>query len=112
MAKIIFILLVLALLPNKAFADQYVRGYTRRNGTYVEGYHRSNPDGNPYNNYSSSGNVNPWTGQVHYGGVNPWTGQVASRRLNIQTGGGIFGSNNNSNQQNDDYDGHASTTYF
>jgi hypothetical protein len=45
-------------------ADQQVSGYTRSNGTYVEPYHRSAPDSNPYNNYSSQGNVNPYTGQV------------------------------------------------
>lgn len=27
-----------------------VNGYYRDNGTYVEGYERSNPDGNPFNN--------------------------------------------------------------
>ncbi len=31
--------------------DVYVSGYTRGNGTYVVPYVRSNPDGNPYNNY-------------------------------------------------------------
>jgi hypothetical protein len=28
----------------------YVEGYYRSDGTYVSGYKRSNPDGNPYNN--------------------------------------------------------------
>lgn len=45
-------------------SDQMVSGYTRSNGTYVEPYHRSAPDGNPYNNYSTQGNVNPYTGQM------------------------------------------------
>ena len=39
------------LSAGSAFADQYVRGYTRDNGTYVSPYIRSTPDGNPYNNY-------------------------------------------------------------
>jgi hypothetical protein len=43
--------------------DQQVNGFTRSNGTYVEPYHRSQADGNPYNNYSTQGNVNPYTGQ-------------------------------------------------
>ena len=43
--------------------DQQVSGYTRSNGTYVEPYHRSQADGNPYNNYSTQGNTNPYTGQ-------------------------------------------------
>lgn len=58
------VLFVLAILNvNSSFADQYVHGYTRSNGTYVRGYYRSDPDGNPYNNYSTRGNVNPYTGE-------------------------------------------------
>ena len=44
--------------------DQQVNGYSRSNGTYVEPYHRTAPDSNPYNNYSTQGNVNPYTGEV------------------------------------------------
>lgn len=44
--------------------DQMVNGYTRSNGTYVEPYHRTAPDANPYNNYSTEGNYNPYTGQA------------------------------------------------
>ena len=33
--------------------DVNVRGYTRRDGTYVQPHQRTNPDLNPYNNYSS-----------------------------------------------------------
>jgi len=40
-----------------------VRGYVRRDGTYVAPHLRSNPDGRFYNNWSSSGNVNPYTGK-------------------------------------------------
>lgn len=45
-----------------AHAD-YTNGYTRANGTYVQGYNHTHADGNPYNNYSTKGNVNPYTGQ-------------------------------------------------
>jgi hypothetical protein len=41
----------------------YVRGYTRRDGTYVQPHYRSAPDSNFYNNWSTKGNVNPYTGQ-------------------------------------------------
>jgi hypothetical protein len=44
--------------------DETVNGYTRSNGTYVQPYHRTAPDSNPYNNYSTQGNVNPYTGQI------------------------------------------------
>jgi hypothetical protein len=53
------------VLPATA-GDTYVHGYVRKDGTYVQGYHRTSPDSNPYNNYSTKGNLNPWTGQPGY----------------------------------------------
>lgn len=47
-------------------ADTYVNGHYRRNGSYVKGHYRSDPDGNPYNNYSRRGNTNPYTGEKGY----------------------------------------------
>ncbi len=44
--------IVSALASVTSWADVYVNGYTRSNGTYVEPYVRSAPDGNLYNNYS------------------------------------------------------------
>src|SRR5262249_15067893 len=41
----------------------YVRGYVRKDGTYVQPHYRSAPDGNFYNNWSTTGNVNPYTGE-------------------------------------------------
>ena len=52
----------------------HVNGYYRSNGTYVNGYERTAPDGNPYNNYSYPGNYNPNTGSI--------TGGSASTYLN------------------------------
>lgn len=46
--------------------DVWVRGYTRRDGTYVRPHYRTRPDGNPWNNYSTRGNVNPYTGRPGY----------------------------------------------
>jgi len=40
----------------------YVQGYTRSNGTYVAPHMRSAPDGDPFNNWSTKGNINPYTG--------------------------------------------------
>ena len=57
---------VLALLlfaSTLVFGDQTVRGYYRQNGTYVQPYHRTDPNQNRYDNYSSQGNTNPYTGQ-------------------------------------------------
>lgn len=48
-----------------------VRGYHRKDGTYVRPHVRTRPDGNPYNNYSFPGNYNPNTGKITPG--NPET---------------------------------------
>lgn len=39
-----------------------VRGYTKSNGTYVDGYTRTRKNSTNYDNYSTSGNYNPYTG--------------------------------------------------
>lgn len=64
-------LAVIMLLSATAAHAEWVNGYTRSNGTYVQGHHRSAPDGNRFNNYSTQGNVNPYTGQA--GRVNPYS---------------------------------------
>ena len=56
-------LLMLSALATTAVAQVHVNGYVRRDGTYVPPHDRSVPDGNPYNNWSTRGNVNPYTGQ-------------------------------------------------
>ena len=47
----------------QAAAEQSVRGYTRSNGTYVQPYHRSDPNGTVTDNWSYRGNTNPHTGK-------------------------------------------------
>lgn len=59
------------LFPVIGNAQVRVKGYYRKDGTYVRPHVRSNPDGNPYNNWSYPGNVNPYTGKVATG--NPET---------------------------------------
>ena len=44
-----------------------VKGYYRKDGTYVRPHYRTAPDGNPYNNYSYPGNYNPNTGKTTTG---------------------------------------------
>jgi hypothetical protein len=48
---------------SQANAD-YVRGYVRRDGTYVAPHQRTSPDRNPYNNYNYPGNYNPNTSRT------------------------------------------------
>ncbi len=59
------IIATLALIASTGavFADTYVRGYTRNDGTYVQPHYRTNPDSNRFNNYTSPGMTNPYTGQ-------------------------------------------------
>lgn len=42
----------------------YVNGYTRSNGTYVEGHYRTAPNSTVNDNFSTVGNTNPYTGQA------------------------------------------------
>ena len=49
---------------NVANADDYVHGYTRSNGTYVEPYYKTSPNSTTFDNYSTQGNVNPYTGEA------------------------------------------------
>lgn len=45
--------LFLAVTGGEALAG-WVKGYTRRDGTYVQPHYRSNPDGQKWNNFGPS----------------------------------------------------------
>lgn len=60
------VLVAIALTSVSAFADKYVGGYMKRDGTYVAPHYQTNPNQYRYDNYSSQGNVNPYTGQRGY----------------------------------------------
>ena len=51
-------------IASPALADTFVHGYLRQDGTYVQPYWRSDPDGIPQNNFSYPGNLNPYTGKI------------------------------------------------
>ena len=62
-------LFTILILPYFTFLSEVegqvrVRGYFRRDGTYVQPHSRTAPDSNPYNNYSYPGNYNPNTGKI------------------------------------------------
>ncbi len=60
----IFILAILILfLSEQIQADTYVRGYCRKDGTYVAPHFRSDPNRTKRDNWSTKGNVNPHTGK-------------------------------------------------
>lgn len=62
---VMFLSLTLAVLSSvsTAWADEYVNGYYRQDGTYVQPYVRSSPDNSYNNNWSVRGNTNPYTDQ-------------------------------------------------
>lgn len=74
MKKITFLLVILIslfLLFTTVFAgDVWVNPCYRSDGTYIRGHYRSAPDNNPWNNYSTRGNINPYTGKPGY--VDPY----------------------------------------
>jgi hypothetical protein len=61
MLKIV-VLALLGCLALTSFADEYVNGYFKKDGTYVQGYFKSSPNTTNIDNYSTQGNVNPRTG--------------------------------------------------
>jgi hypothetical protein len=74
MMKLLIVLLALIATAAAFARDVYVQPYVRSDGTFVQGHYRTAPDGNPFNNYSTQGNVNPYTGQA--GTVNPYANQI------------------------------------
>ena len=63
----------LALAGGAAHAQgyHYVNPYSRSDGTPVQPHYQTNPNGNPYDNWSSRPNTNPFNGQP--GTHNPWS---------------------------------------
>lgn len=59
-----------AVVASTSFAAS-VKGYVRKDGTYVAPHYRSNPNSSKLDNYSSQGSVNPYTGRQ--GTVNPYS---------------------------------------
>lgn len=65
-ASATLVCLSLASFSTGLLADQYVQGYTRSDGTYVQPHYRSSKDSSFNNNWSTKGNVNPYTGERGY----------------------------------------------
>ena len=66
MNKFIAIITVVLMSALSGFAygnDVYVNGYTRSDGTRVEGHYRSAPNSTKSDNWSTKGNTNPYTGK-------------------------------------------------
>ena len=57
------LLIVFIGFSFSAFADVSVKGYYKRDGTYVKPHYRSSPNSTTRDNYSTYGNTNPYTGE-------------------------------------------------
>lgn len=62
MKRLLIAALFLVVLCSSAFAG-WVNGYSRRDGTYVQGHQRSDANDTVRDNYSYAGNTNPYTGE-------------------------------------------------
>lgn len=62
-----------SLIISTASQAEYVSGYTRRDGTYVQPHQRTAPNNTRIDNYSTIGNSNPYTGNA--GTVDPYKPQ-------------------------------------
>lgn len=87
-----FLIIFLLLSTTILSADTYVDGYSRSDGTYVEGHYRSSPNDTVYDNYSTDGNVNPYTGKEGTKEVYDGEGYASSQ----------LASSNSINKNNDD----------
>lgn len=63
MRKLLLGVVALLTLAGPVAAQVAVRGYVKKDGTYVAPHYRSSPNSTTYDNYSTRGNVNPYTGQ-------------------------------------------------
>jgi len=81
-----------------------VRGYYKKDGTFVKPHKRTKADGNPYNNFSYPGNYNPNTGRVTTGSKEDYLNNYYGRNKNsynnynstTKTGDTYFHSNGES----------------
>lgn len=71
------VILALALIGAAADTSEAkssrVNGYIKKDGTYVAPHYRTTPDSNPYNNYSTPGNLNPNSGAITGGSLPSYT---------------------------------------
>ena len=60
-----FLVLMLGMVAISAWgtSSHNVRGYTKKDGTYVKGHRATNPNKTQRDNWSSRPNTNPYTGK-------------------------------------------------
>lgn len=63
MRTLILSFILIFAFASLSLADTFVRGYYRKDGTYVQPHYRSSPNSTTLDNWSTKGNVNPYTGK-------------------------------------------------
>ena len=81
----IIVLALAALGATAAWADTYVQGHLRSDGTYAQGHWRSAPNSTTLDNYSTAGNSNPYTAQPGYR-QDLWQSPTGQRQAPTYTG--------------------------
>ncbi|MFH0735695.1 MAG: hypothetical protein V1773_13895 [bacterium] len=62
MKALMYLLLLIFFVSNiDIFAQTWVDGYYKKDGTYVSGYLKSNSNETKIDNYSTKGNINPFS---------------------------------------------------
>ncbi len=80
--SIVFVMalaVVISFLSMSLAEARWVQGYYQSDRTYVKPHYRTNPDGNPYNNYSFPGNYNPNIGRITPGNPDTYINQHYNR---------------------------------
>lgn len=105
--KKLFILLTLLLFViggTACFAgNTYVKGYVKRDGTFVAPHFRSSANNTKLDNYSTQGNSNPFTGSKGYESAYPSN--------DISSGDDYYGGNNSNFQDNSPFKGTSGNLY-
>jgi len=111
MKAIIYTFVVIAILfslPSMTISQVKVKGYYKENGTYVEPYYRSNPDRNPYNNWSYSGNTNPYTSKTATGNAETYINNYCNKSNTSTTDIYLYSTPSNYNSYSNSFNNYDS----
>jgi hypothetical protein len=103
--KIVFAAAVTLTASSPSWAAEYVQGYYRSDGTYVQPYWRSDPDSNPFNNFTYPGNLNPYTGRVAPGNPDTYLRDYYERDGGFGGYGSDYGAGSDDGSSSDDGSG-------
>lgn len=98
-------------IVGMASAATHVNGYFRHDGTYVQPHYRSDPDHNPYNNWSYPGNTNPYTGKTATGNEDTYLNHYYHRQNDYNYNYSSSYPSISDSTSSDDYSNNYNNTY-